>query len=455
MTLNSLCTEKTRLACVMNALGAVVVCLVGAMSASAGEEHGAWLNLDRLPRPGEKDVPGEGRPYPEAAAWRHGEMELHFIYTGRGENAFYILPDGTTVVNDVGDLYVYDKEGRPTQLDQIPWRPRADLLGGECVSRYIQKLVKTRKLDYLLLSHWHEDHCGATWLRAKTTADGRRVSGMALLGEDFDFGAFYDNQYPEDDKYLSRDDSKVRAQMADFLAREQAKGMRREPFRVGAKNQICLRHDPDGEFAKSFSIRNIAANGAVWTGKGEESKNYADAHFKANGGKRISQNELSMAIRIDYGRFSFLTGGDLNQNFLDEKGEKYSWEGVYGRAAGKVNVCKSNHHGSWRSMNREFLEAVRADVYVSCVWHQRQVNYGNMPDLASADFTPGGALVCPTTVPEWARIQAPAASWWKNVAPEGHVVVKVAPGGGSYRVYILDSATEDMLIKYVYQSKPL
>ena len=71
------------------------------------------------------------------------------------------------------------------------------------------------------------------------------------------------------------------------------------------------------------------------------------------------------------------------------------------------------------------------------------------------DFTPGGALVCPTTVPEWARIQAPAASWWKNVAPAGHVVVKVAPGGGSYRIYILDSATEDMRIKYVYQSKPL
>lgn len=425
-------------------------------NASAGEEHGAWLNIDRLPRPGEKVVPGEGQPYAEAAPWRRGEMELHFIYTGRGESAFYILPDGTTVVNDVGDLFVYDgKTLEPTQLDEIPWRPRADLLGGECVSRYIRRRTKTRKLDYLLLSHWHEDHFGAQWLRAKTLADGRKVCGMALLGEDFDFGEFFDNQHDDFGKYNSADDKRSLGMMRDFLARQAERGMTHERFRVGALNQIRLMHDPDGEFAQSFSIRNIAANGVVWTGRGEEVENCADAHFERIGRTHISQNELSMSLRVNYGKFAFLSSGDLNQNFLDAKGEKRNWEAICGRAAGKVTVCKSNHHGSWQSMSREFLAAVRADVYVSCIWHRRQLNYGNMPDLASPDFAPGGALVCPTCAPEWARVQAPGAAWWRNVAPTGHVVVKVAPGGGSYRVYILDSATEEDRIKYVYQSKPL
>jgi len=396
-------------------------------------------------------VPGERQPYSEAAPWRHGEMELHFIYTGRGENAFYILPDGTTVVNDTGDL----APSKHLQLDECPWRPSPDLLGGECVSRYIRRLVKTRKIDYLLLSHWHEDHFGAQWFRAKTTADGRQVCGMALLGEDFDFGAFLDNQHDDFGKYNSADDKKSLGMMRDFLARQKAKGMTHEPFRVGALNQIRLQHDPKGEFAKVFSVRNVAANGTVWTGRGEESKNCADTHFEKIGRTRIPQNELSMSIRIDYGKFAFLTSGDLSMEFLDEKGEPYSWEGVCGRAAGKVNVCKSNHHGGWKSMNREFLAAVRADVYVSCINHRKQLNYDNMPDIASPEFAPGGALVCPTVVPEWARIQAPTASWWKNVAPAGHVVVKVAPGGGSYRIYILDSATEEARIKYVYQSKPL
>ena len=27
--------------------------------------------------------------------WKPGELELHFIYTGCGENCFYRLPDGT------------------------------------------------------------------------------------------------------------------------------------------------------------------------------------------------------------------------------------------------------------------------------------------------------------------------------------------------------------------------
>lgn len=425
-------------------------------SVSAGGEPGAWLNLDRLPFPGQNVVPGEGRPYSEAAPWQHGELDLHFIYTGRGESTFFILPDGTTVVNDVGDLFVYDEKTlEPTQLDEVPWRPRADLLGGECVARYISRLVKTRKLDYLLLSHWHEDHFGAQWLRAKTLADGRKVCGMALLGEYFDFGAFLDNQHDAFGMYNSADDKRSLGMMRDFLARQAAKGMTHEPFRVGALNQIRLQHDPDGEFARIFSIRNIAANGAVWTGRGEKAKNYADVHFDQIGRTHIAQNELSMSIRMNYGKFSFLTSGDLTMDFIDKKGEKYSWEGVCGRAAGKVTVCKSNHHGAWQSMNRAFLDAVRADAYISCVWHRRQLNYGNMPDLASADFTPGGALICPTVAPEWARVQAPAAAWWKNVAPAGHVVVKVAPGGGSYRIFILDSSTEEARIKYIYQSKPL
>lgn len=412
--------------------------------------------LERLPLPGEWTFPGEGRPYSEVFPWTYGEMELHFIYTGRGENAFYILPDGTTVVNDVGDLYNFDKETLvPIELDEVPWRPRADLLGGECVSRYIQRLVRTRKIDYLLLSHWHEDHFGSVKLRSKTMPDGRKLCGMALLGEDFDFGAFYDNQYPEYGKYCSNDDPNSLAMMDEFIARQQAKGMKREPFRVGAINQIALRHDSGSDFSRTFSIRNIASNGVLWTGVGDETRDYASAHFKANGEKRISQNALSMAFRIDYGKFSFLTGGDLSMTLLDAAGKQFNWEGEYGRVAGHVDVCKSNHHGAWETMSRDFLSYVRADAYISNIWHRKQLNYGNMPDIASPEFAPGGALVCPTVVPEWARVQAPAASWWNNVAPAGHVVVKVASGGTSYRIFILDSSDEDARIKYVYQSRDL
>ena len=35
--------------------------------------------------------------------WKPGEMEIHHIYTGRGESNFMIFPDGTTMLVDAGD----------------------------------------------------------------------------------------------------------------------------------------------------------------------------------------------------------------------------------------------------------------------------------------------------------------------------------------------------------------
>ena len=76
------------------------------------------------------DSPEIGKPL---ALWRQGELDLHFVYTGRGENMFYRFPDGTTMVNDTGDFY------RPKEVKNIPWHPRRDLLGGEVMARYLER----------------------------------------------------------------------------------------------------------------------------------------------------------------------------------------------------------------------------------------------------------------------------------------------------------------------------
>ena len=41
-----------------------------------------------------------GQPLPP---WREGWLDLHHINTGRGNAAFYILPDGTTIPSDAGE----------------------------------------------------------------------------------------------------------------------------------------------------------------------------------------------------------------------------------------------------------------------------------------------------------------------------------------------------------------
>lgn len=384
-----------------------------------------------------------GAVYP---GWAPGELDLHFIHTGRGENAFYLLPDGTTVVNDCGDYY-YTKD-----LDRVPWEPKGmdHLLGAEIVARYIRRLTDAKRLDYALVSHWHSDHTGEPSLGSRTTADGRKVCGLALLGEEFEFGRFYDHQFPFVGKYAGSIDREGLEMIEAWL---KAKNVPREPFKVGALNQIKLQHDPAGRYADSFSIRNICANAVCWTGKGEENFDYGAVHAKATGKELIpNQNALSMGFVIEYGKFRFWTGGDVSTKLKGADGKDFNWEEVVGKAVGKVNVCKTNHHAWKDAMSKEFVAAVQAQAYISCVWCQRHILDDNMPFISSRALYPGERRVYPTHVPWWPRREWPKADWWKDVIPKGgHIVVKVAPGGRSYKIYVLDSETESLRINSVYK----
>ncbi|MBT4139859.1 MAG: hypothetical protein HOE48_18215, partial [Candidatus Latescibacteria bacterium] len=42
-----------------------------------------------------------GKPLP---SWTDGILDLHHINTGFGDAAFYVLPDGTTMLVDAGEM---------------------------------------------------------------------------------------------------------------------------------------------------------------------------------------------------------------------------------------------------------------------------------------------------------------------------------------------------------------
>ena len=140
-----------------------------------------------------RTLPSLGERYP---GWRKGELDIHFIQTGVGEQTFFIFPDGTTMLLDCGDFY-WEKWVDHT----IPRSPSPERLGGEWVSRYVQRLIPQRTIDYFLLSHWHGDHCGNPKRRCKKLADGREVCGIALFAEDFDIRHYFDHQWPRTGVY--------------------------------------------------------------------------------------------------------------------------------------------------------------------------------------------------------------------------------------------------------------
>ena len=387
------------------------------------------------------DSPEMGRPL---APWRKGEMDLHFVYTGRGENMFYRFPDGTTMVNDTGDFY------RPKVGQDIPWHPDRGLLGGEVMARYLRRHVPSRKIDYAVVSHWHTDHAGAPSLGCRTARDGRRICGLALVGEEYSFGRYFDHQYPDFGKYGSADESL--AMMREFVDAKKKEGLRCEKFRLGALNQICMLHDDRGEYSSSFSVRNVCANGVCWTGRGEESVDYAAIHVKAEGGEsKVNQNLLSMGFVVRYGNFRYWTGGDVSGFLKDASGKPFNYEAVVGKSVGPVTVCKTNHHAWKDAMVKEFVEEVKASAYITNVWCPHHIQDCNMRHVSSRELYSGERLVFPTFVPELPKQKWPDAPWWKDVVfGGGHVVVRVAPGGGTYRIYQLESKDESQRVKAVF-----
>lgn len=363
-----------------------------------------------------------GSPY---AGWRPGEMDIHFIHTGVGEQTFFVFPDGTTMLLDCG----YVAKRRPGYAEAIPPLPSGSLRGGEWVARYLKRVTDRRQIDYVMVSHWHDDH----------------VMGLPDVAKEFTFRNWFDHQFPQVGAYRRDADPDALRFAREFVPAARAKGMKAEPFAVGAVDQIALVHGG----AADFEIRNLAANCTVADGKGG-ARDYAKAHLAATKEKGIQENMLSSAIRIRYGAFTYYTGGDVEKTVIGEDGRKIDLEGLVGAACGPVTVCKTNHHAFWNAMQAPFVREIQAKAYLSSVWSPGQVSDRNLPIITSRELYPGDRTIFHGFMPIGKAEEYAGRPFVRDFAPvTGHAVVKVAPGGAVARIHVLDATDESMRVLYV------
>ena len=393
----------------------------GLMAAGAGAIAGC-ISDDR------SDFAADGR-YP---GWKKGEFDIHFIQTGTGEQTFFIFPDGTTMLLDCGDMY------RPQYLRHVPRQPSDARLGGEWVSRYVQRLIPERSIDYFVLSHWHADHCGHPELRSEKTADGRTVCGITRFAEDFAIRHYFDHQYPRSGVYRRNADDASLEMMRRWIPHMQRRcGMAAHEFKVGALNQIAMLRDP--ACCPDFSVRNLFANAVYWDGDSgltDFAPRYFAKHPDADGG--IPENTLSLGIRFQYGPFRAYFGGDID---LPE------YEELLGPVVGPVDVCKTNHHACPSSMGAAFCRCVRAQAYMTSIWSPNQIDARNLVNMASRELYPGDRVILPGYLPEIKRREYAGLAFMLDIPPvQGHSVFKVAPGGGTFKLFILDAGDESMRV---------
>jgi hypothetical protein len=379
-----------------------------------------------------------------------GAMDLHHINTGEGNAAFCVLPDGTTLLIDCG--FGYDLK-RPA-FYKAPRRPDESRTPGEWVGRYIQHFHPDGEkgaLDYLVVSHFHSDHMG----------------GVPELAQRIAIGHILDRGWPDYQQPPAFTGEPAEKYRAALQVEVEKNGAKVERFLPGRADQIVLRREP----AKypNFEVRNLAANGVLWTGQGTETRSRIPA------GATPEENTCSVVLRLRYGRFRYYSGGDLTGTVNDQlvPGTTAApaqlrapvWrdmESALAWVTGPVDVLLLDHHGNSDGSNSFFLSVLQPRVAISNVWASRQVDVETLGRLQSEETYPGPRDLF-TTNGMWPgrkehliKIYGEQgalrhiADLERLAATQGHIVVRVAPGGESFTVFVLDDSAETFRIKSIH-----
>ncbi|MBO9547148.1 hypothetical protein [Caulobacter sp.] len=385
-----------------------------------------------------------GKPLP---AWQKGEFDIHHINTGRGEAQLMILPDGTSLLVDMSGK---TKEQPPFSL---PTRPDASRPPGEWVARYVRRVLPqgADKIDYALISHFHGDHMGGIVKDSPPASNGAyRLSGVTEVAEHLPIAKLIDRGWP-DYSYPEPIHNPTMDNYRAFLAWQiQHQGLQVEQFKPGRNDQLVLKHEPAAY--PRFQIRNLYANGVLWTGAGDETRSLFPPVSAWPANQQLDENKFSIAFRVSYGAFDYYTGGDISSIDEETSSAPPPWgnvEPLVGQAAGPVEAMKANHHGSWDANSIPFLAALRPRVIVIGARADGHPAVNTWKRMTSKKVWPGDRDIFVTNVsPATAKTTYDIEKTAKST--QGHVVIRVAEGGSSFRVFVLDDTDEDMRVKAVF-----
>jgi hypothetical protein len=396
--------------------------------------------------------------------WQNGYLDLHHINTGRGNAAYYIFPDGTTMLFDAGEEDPL--EPRTTSARNSAIHPNNSRKPYEWIGNYVQQAApKGRKaiLNYAVISHFHDDHMGSYYEGMPTVPGGDySLTGITGVDQLAPIQMLLDRGYPEYNYPYDTKSAAFQERLAKnsgtnkywltiqnyfkFIEARKKQGMRVQRVAAGSRTQVTLQYQPTA--FPDFYVQNIKSNGKLWTGRDSSTREL----FPPLDGKQPlpSENALSNVLTINYGPFRYYTGGDIPGNVQYGEPAWMDVETPVADVVGKVDVATLDHHGNRDAINKNMVKTLQPRVWIEQVWssdhpgHEVLIRlttphlYAAPRDLFATNMLQANKDVIGTLIDKS----------YKSM--QGHILVRVLPGGKSYYVIILDDTVPELKIKEVF-----
>jgi beta-lactamase superfamily II metal-dependent hydrolase len=393
----------------------------------------------------------------ELPAWKAGNMDIHHINTGMGNATFFILPDGTTLLIDAGAMDPTKERTRSKR--NAAAAPNAERQPGEWIARYISKFMTmsklTPKLDYAQITHFHDDHMGAPSSVSKLAPAGNFVlTGITEVAAHLPIDKLIDRGFPDYTYPVPQNDEVMKNYRSFVVWQSNNKGTVFERSRPGRNDQITLKRDPS-RYKDLFEVRNIVANGELWTGVGTVTRQLFPELNGLAPTNYPSENMCSIGIRLSYGKFDYFSGGDMPGVLRFGTPLWKDVETPVSHVVGPVDAHILNHHGNRDSQNDALLASLRPRVLIIPVWSSDHPGHDVLDRIYNQNVYQGERDVFATDMLEANKLVI-GEMLSRLKSDDGHIVLRVAPGGDTYQILILDDRDEKMIVKAVhgpYQSR--
>lgn len=379
--------------------------------------------------------------------WKPGTLDIHQISTGRGNAGLYILPDGTTLLVDAGEM-------PEKTANHTPDRPDATRPAGERIVRYIRHALAHEPhpaLDYAIMTHFHDDHMGGPSDKSRTAGCGAyKLAGLTQVGESLRIGRLLDRGWPDYSCPKPLNDTATTNYRAFVKWQTENNGLKVERFVPGRADQIVLLRN--AKKYPNFHFRNVGANGEVWTGEGTAIQKIVPSLSTVPDSLWPHENVMSISFRLSYGKFDYFNGGDIPGVLSKGQPSWFDIETPVAKVVGPVDAAILNHHGYLDTHNEFFVSTLRPRVWTLSVWDKYHPTPGVWDRLQSTSLYEGPRDIFATDVHPANREAIKGLE--KLASDSGHIVVRVAPGGKSFRVVIVSDRSESYQVTKVFGPYP-